>query len=340
MDRDERIGRYQREIEAILEAMEQDGVAGGTVGPHGATVGIPNWAETTQDQRFSQKVRTHGYPLGLAKSTRWRRDRLVANLEERVSAMSPEEEAVHDATHEALAWALDAERFLGSFNRVGGDNFPPTTVDSVASHLLIWLRERGYGVIPIGSEKPQPPEVRHAVLYIDIFSGMILDGPTHDLYRQIDTGRLAQASPTHAGTMNALAAQWCTGLRLSTLDEGESPPPSGKVGQYGRYGCVLIESVSDETTAMHDVCCFSYEPRNFGRFIKELIRSRFVRFVHAEVTNVDVVERISGLHTVSRFDLGAELDSDLTKVACTTDVQAALVWGRQHAREITSRRKT
>ncbi len=55
MDRDERIGRYQREIEAILEAMEQDGVAGGTVGPHGATVGMPNWAEHTKDQRFSQK---------------------------------------------------------------------------------------------------------------------------------------------------------------------------------------------------------------------------------------------------------------------------------------------
>jgi hypothetical protein len=75
-----RAERYIRQVDELLQAMDEDGVAGGTVGPHGLTVGMPNWAERTKDQRFSQRVRTHGYPLGLAKSTRWTRDRLVADL--------------------------------------------------------------------------------------------------------------------------------------------------------------------------------------------------------------------------------------------------------------------
>jgi hypothetical protein len=63
MTEDDRQERYLREIEQLLQAMEEDGVAGGTVGSGGVVMGEPNWEERTQDQRFAEKAKTHGYPL-------------------------------------------------------------------------------------------------------------------------------------------------------------------------------------------------------------------------------------------------------------------------------------
>ena len=336
MDRDERIGRYQREIEAILEAMEQDGVAGGTVGPRGATMGIPNWAEQTKDQRFSQKVRTHGYPLGLAKSTRWRRDRLITDLQDQVSRMSPNARAVHESVHEALAWALDAERFLGSFNRPGGDTFPPHAADAVADHLLIWLRERGCTVIPISADSRHPTPFRDLELHLDPFSGMLLDPPTYDRYRQVLAGDLSvENAGDEDGVVNAFAARWCRGLSLSGILDGESLPLVGTVGQYGRYGCVLLETAASEMMITRDVCLFPYDPMQPELFIDELVSKALVTFVDSEISIMHIVERISGQHTISREDLGPATDRDLPQVRRQTDVQAALAWGKHHARRLT-----
>jgi hypothetical protein len=163
---------------------------------------------------------------------------------------------------------------------------------------------------------------------------MVLDKPTYQLYRQIDSGQRPPVSLDHLTDMNEQAAQWCRNLRLSRLYDGEAPPPSGKVGQYGRFGCVLMESASSGSASLQDVCCFSYEPRHFGRFIPEPVSYKFVRFVHSSLSDVDVVERISGLHTVSLTRLGVELDTDLTRVERMTDVATALDWGRHHATSI------
>lgn len=78
-------------------------------------LGIPNWEERTQHQRFAEWAKTHGYPFGLAKSQHRVRDRLVTELHLRVVTQSEWERVTFAEVHEAVAWALDAERFLGSF---------------------------------------------------------------------------------------------------------------------------------------------------------------------------------------------------------------------------------
>jgi hypothetical protein len=334
MPEDGRTERYLREIEQLLQAMDEDGVAGGTVGPNGVVKGEPNWEARTKDQRFAEKVKTHGYPLGLAKSTHWRRDRLVAELHERASTMTLAERAVYHATHEAVAWALDAERFLGSFNRGERGGFPIDAVDEVADHVLIWLRERGYRVVPMHPVKPAPILTPDLILYLDIFSGMILDAPTYDTYSRIIAAELPFEDAPATGIVNTIAAAWCRSLALSTLFEGESSPPSGHVGQYGRYGCVLLETASSDSNTTHDVCCFEYDSKHFGEFLEELVGDSSLALVESEITDVEVVEGISGLHTVSRAQLRRELDTDLDQVERKTDVDAALVWGRRHAQRI------
>lgn len=164
MSEKDRRPRWEREIEQLLRAMEEEGVAGGTIGQNGVITGQPNWEERTKDQRFAEKVKTHGYPAGLAKSTRWKRDALVAALSERVDQMDPAERAIHDQIHEALAWSLDAERFLGSFNYRERGGFPTETVDQVADHILVWLGERGYRIVQtqlIPDEDASPPAHDH-----------------------------------------------------------------------------------------------------------------------------------------------------------------------------------
>lgn len=143
--------KSNRELaEQLIDAL-RNGSSGARVGPDGEVVaGIPDWEEATKDQRFAEKAKTHGWPMGLAKSARWKREALLA-AERANRLLLPEEEvAGRDAAREALAWALDAERFLGSFSsrvrELGFLNLHSTKVDEVAEHLEIWLRERGYEI--------------------------------------------------------------------------------------------------------------------------------------------------------------------------------------------------
>ena len=111
-------------------------------------VGIPNWEERTKHQRFSERVKTHGYPLGFAKSQHSVRDRLVDEQRSRIDGLSEEARLEHSAAHEAVAWALDAERVLGSFNQGERGGFPVDAVDRVTDQVLAWLDHRGYQVVP------------------------------------------------------------------------------------------------------------------------------------------------------------------------------------------------
>lgn len=148
-DRDEaRRQRIRAQLEQLFTAMREDGIAGATIGPDGVVTGVPNWLDATKDQRMSEKATAHGYPPGLAKSTRRHREDLVAAEQERLAPLAPEVRDASNAAHEALAWALDAERFLGAFSRGAPGAFPVEAVDEVAEHLLLWLRERGFRLVP------------------------------------------------------------------------------------------------------------------------------------------------------------------------------------------------
>ena len=90
--------RRRAAVEQLIAAIRQGGVAGARIGPDGTVIaGEPGWEERTKDQRLSEKAKTHGWPPGLAKSMRWRRDRLVAEHRDRADLS-------RDETIEALAW--------------------------------------------------------------------------------------------------------------------------------------------------------------------------------------------------------------------------------------------
>ncbi len=158
LDTDDPAERIMRDVEHALQAMNEEGVAGGTIGPDGLRLGMPNWEERTKHQRFSERIKTHGYPLGFVKSQNATREHLVETMGERVEALGEEEREAAEQAREAMAWALDAERTLGSFNWAGEDRFPLGTVDDVADHLLAWLDHRGFRVLPKDdAEGADPP---------------------------------------------------------------------------------------------------------------------------------------------------------------------------------------
>ena len=118
---------------------------------------IRTWDEQTRHLRFAEKVKLHGYPGGLANTTRWRRDRRVAMYRERIASLTEREVVAREAVHEAMAYAVDAECFLGSLDsRDERGRFPVDDVDDLATHLIVWLDEAGYQVVP----KPAGPASR------------------------------------------------------------------------------------------------------------------------------------------------------------------------------------
>ncbi len=74
MEHEDRSKQYRQYAEWLIKAAVEEGVAGCMIGPDGLTLGEPNWEERTKHQRFSERVKTHGYPLGFAKSLHRIRD--------------------------------------------------------------------------------------------------------------------------------------------------------------------------------------------------------------------------------------------------------------------------
>ncbi len=82
----------------------------------------------------------------------------MQELQRRVEVLDDAERAQFAEAHEAMAWALDAERVLESFNRGERGGFPVESVDEVTNHLLAWLDARGYVLAPKSKRTPQVPE--------------------------------------------------------------------------------------------------------------------------------------------------------------------------------------
>ena len=108
------------------------------------------------------------------------------------------------------------------------------------------------------------------------------------------------------GAGNGTAGEWGMGLQLSELLEGESEPPDGRVGQYGRYGCVLMETFEGVMDSVTDVVLFPYEEDGLERFLKEIRQRTGTRFREAEVDPLDV----NLLHTLSLVDPWDDEDED------------------------------
>ncbi len=94
----------------MLTTLFESNAAGAMLGPDGVTVGIPDWHEQTADQRPSERIKTHGYPFGFAKSQWHLRDRLIQRFRTRLNDLDTAQKQELFGVHEAVARALDTER--------------------------------------------------------------------------------------------------------------------------------------------------------------------------------------------------------------------------------------
>lgn len=145
------------QFERLLRVLKkQRGVAEGddaSTETAGAPRQVPFFEKRVGDLRYSQQAKIHGNPAGLAKGTRIKRQRRIEEFRHEVGSLGSEDQTAHFDALDALGFALDAERLLGSFNRVGSDPFPTSQVDAVAERLVVWLAEKGYQITPISAQE-------------------------------------------------------------------------------------------------------------------------------------------------------------------------------------------
>ena len=192
-------------------------------------------------------------------------------------------------------------------------------------------------------------DLRHPSLLLYYAGTTILDPETQRSY--LDDPRM--------GAGNGTAGEWGMGLQLSTLLPGETGPPADQVGQYGRHGCVLLETFEGVMDSVTDVVLFPYEEDGLERFLQEIKQTTGTRFREAEVNPLDV----NMLHALSLVDPWEDDDEDDDEdeegrdpakqrvpgepiqvesqygavFEVWTDVYAAMAWGREHAERLAAR---
>lgn len=114
---------------------------------------VPFQEKRVGDLRYSQQAKIHGNPWGMSKGVRMLRTRLIEEHQQRLARASSDAHVATYKATDALAYALDAERLLGSFTRVGDDPFPTSGIDEVAVNLVVWLEERGFEIRPIPEDE-------------------------------------------------------------------------------------------------------------------------------------------------------------------------------------------
>lgn len=184
------------------------------------------------------------------------------------------------------------------------------------------------------------PEIERSVL-LYYAGSTILDGPTHWYYWCLNDGDPSACQ--NQAVSNGAAGEWYGNLQLSGLLEGETEPPAGRVGQYGRHGCVLSEAFDGVLDSATDIVLVPYARDELEPFLWELKAKTGARF---RETTLDVLA-VNELYLLSCVDPWAE---DETRVpgqpirvetehglehAVHTDVHGALAWGREHARRLT-----
>lgn len=237
-------------LESMLKALFESNAAGAMLGPDGVTVGIPNWHERTADQRPSERITTHGYPFGFAKSQWHLRDKLIQRFRIRLKDLGTEQK--HDLlrVHEAVARALDTERLLGSFNYDGDDHFPVETIDRVADNLLLWLDHQGYRVVPKeGPADDEPlPEVASSVptIFDTARGALLLVREQGDNSVEASDGQDQDESRNEEANVESseLTATGPTGIEESPESGGGRSPANGYTEE-----CPLCEGAGCEVCA-------------------------------------------------------------------------------------------
>ena len=113
------------------------------------------WSRSREEQRFGERAGSGGNPLAFARSTMNLRDALTAYQAARFQAMDLDERTEHAAILDALAWAIEAERFLGTVSGPQQNRLRMEDVDAAAANLLLWLHYRGYEIRPLAHDGNQ-----------------------------------------------------------------------------------------------------------------------------------------------------------------------------------------
>jgi uncharacterized protein YjbI with pentapeptide repeats len=100
-------------------------------------------AARIRKQRFS-RTRVWDYKGLLYQRRRNERDRHMTALQDRASSLSTDQLIAFVRAREELAWAIDAERYVGGLR----NEITPEDVDELAAHLVAWLDLRGFVVAP------------------------------------------------------------------------------------------------------------------------------------------------------------------------------------------------
>ncbi len=145
------IERIMREVENLLRAAREQPAETPAMNVESPVPAVHPWRDESRGQRYADRAAGHGFPPGLAKSARNLRDTLRSYEQVRNQAMPGDDRVDQEAVHEALAWALDAERFLGSLSGPGGEGVRPRHIDDIAANLLVWLRYKGFALTPLQS---------------------------------------------------------------------------------------------------------------------------------------------------------------------------------------------
>ncbi len=146
------IERLLREVEDLLRDAREQRVEAPVMNVESPVPAVHPWKHASHGERYAQRAAGHGYPPGLAKSARNLRDTLRSYEQVRGQAMPGDDRVDQEAAHEALAWALDAERFLGSLSGPGGAGVRADHIDDIAGNLLVWLRYKGYAITPLPTQ--------------------------------------------------------------------------------------------------------------------------------------------------------------------------------------------
>ena len=151
----EEIDRILEDVEELLRAAREQPAEWPGMNAESPVPAVHPWSDESREERYADRAARHGFPPGLAKSARNLRDTLRSYEQVRNQAMPGDDRVDQEAVHEALAWALDAERFLGSLSGPGGEGVRAGHIDDIAANLLAWLRYKGYALTPL---QPRPAE--------------------------------------------------------------------------------------------------------------------------------------------------------------------------------------
>lgn len=161
------------------------------------------------------------------------------------------------------------------------------------------------------------------LLYLEPMFGYVLDRAAHlQVWKR---PRLEPNSHRLSADFNLEAVEWCRRLSLSELSPGETPPPIGEVGQYGKLGAVLAHVSQQQFASIGLVELHAYGrvgAQGIAAFLTELEATGTVVFREARVCYSELLSHYRGI------GLGVH-----SLALVIPESGLALTWGKQHCHE-------